>query len=620
IRRNVFQGNAASGLQVNADPQTAAEEVFYYLQNTTGDTCGINEDDLWATEWHVVADCYTAQGLPDLGPYFEDGISERLIIEQNIITGNGAYGGAGINLASVRHSSVRNNLIYGNAAAAIACWDNAYAEDTGVAPSPFGCDAVTINNNTMLDLGGGRGALILNQGAANMAVFNNIIVRDRFDAYEVAFNSGTNLHSAYNAYFAQFVEESPGSLMLDTHPDSGSLTGFTVQEALAQFVNPDFTPWLRLDAPYPELNPARPDFHLQPDATWAGAGNPDLSAPLDLFGVPRTGTELGALTVGGVHATRVLPATSPASLLVSAPGPIPGVITYLLADDGHIYRIAAEEDAVPEDITAALDALYPGPAEEAWLNVSPDGAWLLTESERFDPACVGWACLVLLSADLSVVDVPLANDAVIHVEGSAAVSTGAAAIVYVADGGPHTRDLWAVFRAGDAWDGPLLLTGDSPFAHHSHPAISADGTRVVFDCHDAPYASAGSSLCMVNLDGTGFTVLLTPEDAPAGAGEGIQLHHPDFAPDGSIVFEADWGGERLWRLAPGATDPTLITDQFGNDNSPCVLADGRFASLWLDREGGDGVHELKIMSADGATHEMLLTGVDVFDVGLGCGG
>ena len=106
LRRNVFQGNAAAGLQVNADPQTATGEIFYWLADHTGDTCGWTEDDVdftGAATWDDLKACYTGQGLPDRGAFFEDGISERLIIEQNVITGNGAAGGAGINLASVRH-------------------------------------------------------------------------------------------------------------------------------------------------------------------------------------------------------------------------------------------------------------------------------------------------------------------------------------------------------------------------------------------------------------------------------------------------------------------------------------------------------------------------------------
>jgi hypothetical protein len=57
---------------------------------------------------------------------------------------------------------------------------------------------------------------------------------------------------------------------------------------------------------------------------------------------------------------------------------------------------------------------------------------------------------------------------------------------------------------------------------------------------------------------------------------------------------------------------------FNNDNAPCVLSDGRIVSLWLDRPGGPGLHELKIMNADGSGEQMLVQDADVVEIG--CGG
>jgi hypothetical protein len=123
----------------------------------------------------------------------------------------------------------------------------------------------------------------------------------------------------------------------------------------------------------------------------------------------------------------------------------------------------------------------------------------------------------------------------------------------------------------------------------------------------------------VGSDGTNFRVLLRPSDAPAGYPTTGALHHPDYAPDGSIIFEGDWGGEQIWRLPPGAAEPILITNEFGNDNSPCVLPDGRIVSLWLERPEGSSVHEIKVMAGDGSSFAIVLPDVDVLDAGLGCG-
>ena len=113
--------------------------------------------------------------------------------------------------------------------------------------------------------------------------------------------------------------------------------------------------------------------------------------------------------------------------------------------------------------------------------------------------------------------------------------------------------------------------------------------------------------------------MLTPDDAPPGLAPGGALHHPAYAPEGSIVFEGDWDGERIWRLPADGGPPQRVGD-FGNDNSPCVLPDGRVVSLWLNRpENPSGVHEIKLMAPDGSEYEMLLEAVDVLDAGLSCG-
>ena len=55
-----------------------------------------------------------------------------------------------------------------------------------------------------------------------------------------------------------------------------------------------------------------------------------------------------------------------------------------------------------------------------------------------------------------------------------------------------------------------------------------------------------------------------------------------------------------------------------NDNSPCVLWDGRIASLWLQRPGGASTHEIKVTDPMGRSPVMVQTDVDVMDVGISC--
>jgi hypothetical protein len=295
-----------------------------------------------------------------------------------------------------------------------------------------------------------------------------------------------------------------------------------------------------------------------------------------------------------------------------------GFITYRLAG-GAVYRIAAEEGAEPENISQALDELSPE-GGDVWLNTSPEGQWLLLATERFDPECAGWACLAVVAGDVSAGSAVRANGEIIHPEGFSAIGSGGDLIVFPAPGDSHPIDLWAVTRSKDVWTAPVLLTGKSPYAFNHQPALSPDGSKVIFDCGDLPYGAEGTSLCEVGIDGSGFRVVLTPAGSPSGLPMTGALHQPHYDPDGSIVFEADWSGEQIWRLPVDAALPVTLGPEFNNDNSPCVLPDGRIVSLWLNRPGNDpGFHEIKVMGPDGRTYFMVVIDVDVADIGLGCG-
>ena len=150
------------------------------------------------------------------------------------------------------------------------------------------------------------------------------------------------------------------------------------------------------------------------------------------------------------------------------------------------------------------------------------------------------------------------------------------------------------------------------------------------DCGTNSYLGGkGTSICQVGTDGTGFEVVREPSDGPAGEGS-WPLHKANYAPDGSIVFEGEWpnGNERIWQYPPATSTPALVntrttvndTPLYGDDNSPCVLPDGRIASLWLERAGNTtSNHEIKVMNSDGSGGAMLVIDVNVTDVGHGCG-
>jgi uncharacterized repeat protein (TIGR01451 family) len=200
-------------------------------------------------------------------------------------------------------------------------------------------------------------------------------------------------------------------------------------------------------------------------------------------------------------------------------------------------------------------------------------------------------------------------------------------VVFSDGGGPHTRDLYIVRKQGGVWTAPILLTAASSFDHNSAPALSPDGTQVIFDA--GADASPSTAIGEVGVGGNGFHVLVTNTDGPPGQ-TSTEAFSGSRAPDGSLVFEAEWApsglSERIWRQPAAGGAPALVNGSFGNDNSPCVLPGSRIASLYLDAAGADnGLHEIKIMGADGSnafllTHNGFIPGfTEVDDIGMGCG-
>lgn len=295
-----------------------------------------------------------------------------------------------------------------------------------------------------------------------------------------------------------------------------------------------------------------------------------------------------------------------------------GHVAYVL--EGGLYVQEATPGSEPRALTPELDALAPG-VDEAFVQLASDGAWLLLSSERFDPQCMGYACLSVVDIGVTQGTAVLDGDGAPIRFGSgngAALTRGAGAIVFGAEG-VHTRDLHWTERSGDAWTAPVVLTADSPYAYNTMPRLDVNEQRVVFDCGDAPYGDVGTAICEVGIGGDGFRVAWTPDQLPAGGSAGGFLHHPSYRPDGGIVFESSWIGEQVWVLAPGAAEPVQLRPDHHNDNAPCVLPDGRVVSLWLGREGSSGVHELALKQADGSGDDMLLIDRDISDVGTACG-
>jgi hypothetical protein len=313
--------------------------------------------------------------------------------------------------------------------------------------------------------------------------------------------------------------------------------------------------------------------------------------------------------------------------------PSPGHVVFRLPD-GHVYRIEARAGAVPEDLTRELDRI--GPGLDGFVNVSADGQWLLVQTTRF--GCGQDMCTAVVDRAACSAQVMVSGIDAVHPEATSAIGARGEVVVFPGEGAgaaggaeAHPVDLYAVTRTAEGWSAPKNLTALSPGLFNKQPAISPDGTRVLFDCGADPGAGLGTAVCEVGIDGKNLRVAI---GAIADTGVKGANHHASYAPDGSIVFEGTWNGgaEQIWHVAKGKVPALVNVDvdpedetrpRFSDDNSPCVLPDGRIASLWLGRkeEGKQksSGHELKLMNADGTGSEMLLIGVDVVDIGIGCG-
>lgn len=128
-----------------------------------------------------------------------DGVISEALIEGNIIHGNGAGGGSGINGDGLVNARIINNLLYDNHASGISL----YQIDGGAAST-----GGVIANNTIINASDARWVINLRNGATGAKIFNNILfnlnsstVRGTITALE---GSEAGLVSDYNLIDGRF--------------------------------------------------------------------------------------------------------------------------------------------------------------------------------------------------------------------------------------------------------------------------------------------------------------------------------------------------------------------------------------------------------------------------------
>jgi len=304
IRRNVFFGSNASGLQVNVDPLASLEKTSKHPALKVPDMVPTRA---WAlTVLKAATDRFGANAFPD-------GRGFNFIIESNVMNGNGKAGGAAINLAGVRESLIQNNLAYDNLASGIAEWDNANpfdaasvdpgprtpADVTGVDVFPlFGCFNNVVRNNTVLGAKKGRPALAVGNGSWGTRAYNNVLINDDFPSIELVATSIWRFEGAYNVLDRVNYEEHAAALkslatILPDGPDS--FVGISRRSLAPSFVSASDEPWAVFEGAWWKLNPKRPDFHPRPASpVLAGKGDARNMPREDIEGKRRVKADIGA--------------------------------------------------------------------------------------------------------------------------------------------------------------------------------------------------------------------------------------------------------------------------------------------------------------------------------------
>ena len=312
IRRNIFFGSNASGLQCNIDSVSSFHEL---LKNP--ELSGYRKEEP-TRDWAV--------GLVKLATSkfgannFPDGIGVNFIIEDNVINGNGKAGGGSLNLAGLQDSLIQNNLLYGNFNHGIAQWDDANPYDEHyVEPGPqspeqvkgpsdlplWGCHSNLIRNNTVLMNNRGRAAMQCRNGSWGTVMRNNIFINDQAASIEIFNTSIFHLDSSFSVINKLSYMEMPDSLkrLALTLPEGPETTSGVTRDGLAkEFVRYGEEPWVIIEGNWWRLNPNRPDF--RPKATSAMLSRRGDRTQLpghDLSGRKNRDPFIGALSPMGIR-------------------------------------------------------------------------------------------------------------------------------------------------------------------------------------------------------------------------------------------------------------------------------------------------------------------------------
>jgi hypothetical protein len=277
IRRGVFGNNGTWGIFTNHSNDLLIEENVCYGS--------VIEHGIYVSNACVRPTvrrnrCFNNRGC---GLHFNgdlsaggNGLILNALVEKNVLYGNGAGGGAAINMDGVRSSTIRNNLIFNNKASGIALFQ------INAALGPSG---VEIYHNTIDMPSDGRWALHVSQSdsaAGPIRVRNNVFNTRHSFRGSIEYVSPTDVANTDSDY----------NILSKVTPNDGANI-YSLAQWQAQGHEPH-----SLSASNASLfrNADGGDYHLLETAPAVGAGQPLASVTEDLDGVwrsPTGPTEIG---------------------------------------------------------------------------------------------------------------------------------------------------------------------------------------------------------------------------------------------------------------------------------------------------------------------------------------
>jgi hypothetical protein len=269
----IFTGFCDDLLVERNECSRSGDEHGIYVSNS-GDRPTIRENLSWGNNGCGIH----MNGDASMGG---DGIISQALVERNVIHGNGAGGGSGINCDGVMDSVIRNNLLYGNLASGISLYQGDGAES--------GRNLVI--NNTVVQTDG-RWCLNIQTSPGNRAL-NNILWNGHGfrGALDISSDSLVGFVSDYNVVIGRFSTDG-GDSVLDlagwraaSGQDANSMAITGVAEVF-------------LDAP-------GDDYHLFATSVAVDHGTATDAPPTDLEGNARpagTAVDIGAYEFGATAA------------------------------------------------------------------------------------------------------------------------------------------------------------------------------------------------------------------------------------------------------------------------------------------------------------------------------